>query len=126
MRQGAKEVHVMSEFVYLFRTSEAEQRQHMGTPELAQQSMEAWFDWVRELEEKGHLKDRGQPLERAGKVVRGGQRVVTDGPYVEVKDLVAGFMVIEARDLEQAVKLSAGCPMLEGDGSVEVRPVMTF
>jgi hypothetical protein len=126
MRQGAKEVHVMSEFVYLFRTSEAEQRQHMGTPELAQQSMEAWFDWVRELEEKGHLKDRGQPLEPAGKVVRGGQRVVTDGPYVEVKDLVAGFMVIEARDLEQAVKLSAGCPMLEGDGSVEVRPVMTF
>lgn len=116
----------MSDFVYLFRTSEAEQREHMGTPELAQQSMQAWLNWIRELEEKGHLKDRGQPLERAGKVVRGSQKVITDGPYIEVKDLVAGFMVVEAQDLEQAVALSAGCPMLSGSGSVEVRPVMTF
>jgi hypothetical protein len=43
---------------------------------------------------------------------------------VEVKDLVAGFIVVEARDLEQAVELARGCPMLAGDGSVEIRPVM--
>ncbi len=116
----------MSEFVYLFRTGEAEQQEHMGTPEAAQRSMQAWFAWLRELEESGNLKDRGQPLDRAGKVVRGCRGVVTDGPYIEVKDLVAGFMVVEARDLEQAVKLAAGCPMLDGDGSVEVRPVMKF
>ncbi len=114
----------MSEFVYLFRIGAAAQREAMGTPEHAEQSMRVWLTWMRELEAKGHLKNPGQPLEPQGKVVRGRQRAVTDGPYVEVKDLVAGFTVIEARDLAQAVELSAGCPILEGEGSVEIRPIM--
>ncbi len=114
----------MGEFVLLFRSSESEHLEHMGTPELAQQSMQAWLAWVRELETRGHLKNPGQPLERAGKVVRA--KNVVDGPFVESKDLVLGFMVIEARDLDEAVALSRGCPMLDGSGSVEVRPVATF
>jgi hypothetical protein len=113
----------MSQFVYLFRANDAEQQEHMGTPERAQQSMQAWLSWIRELEANGHLKDPGQPLEPAGKVVRGKKKVVTDGPFVEVKDLVAGFTIVEARDLAQAVELSMGCPILNGNGSVEVRPV---
>jgi hypothetical protein len=96
----------------------------MGTPERAQRSMQVWLAWIRELEAKGHLKDPGQPLERAGKVVRGSKKVVTDGPYLEAKDLVLGFIIIEARDLAQAVELSTGCPIVEGGGSVEIRPVM--
>jgi hypothetical protein len=116
----------MSEFVYLFRASDAEQREAMGTPERAQRSMQAWLAWIRELEAKGHLKNPGQPLDRTGAVVRGNKKAVTDGPYVEAKDLVLGFIVIEARDLAQAVELSTGCPMLEGGGSVEIRPVMTL
>jgi len=114
----------MSEFVYLFRIGAAQQREAMGTPEHAQQSMKVWLAWMRELETKGHLKNPGQPLEPVGKVVRGKQKAVTDGPYVEVKDLVAGFMVIEARDVAQAAELSTGCPILDGGGSVEIRPVM--
>src|SRR5262245_11807342 len=116
----------MSDFVYLFRIGEAEQREAMGTPERAQQSMQRWLVWMKELESKGHLKDRGQPLDRAGKVMRGQQKMITDGPYTETKDIVAGFIVVTARDLAQAVDLSAGCPMLEGGGSVEVRPVLHF
>ena len=114
----------MNEFIYLFRIGPSEQREAMGTPEHAQQSMRGWMAWVRELEVKGHVKDPGQPLESEGKVVRGRHKAVTDGPYVEVKDLVAGFMVIEARDLAQAVELSTDCPILGGGGSVEIRPVM--
>lgn len=115
----------MSEFVYLFRASNAEQRQAMGTPEQAQKSMQAWLGWIRELEANGHLKNPGQPLDTAGKVVRGKKRVVTDGPYVEAKDMVLGFIIVEARDLAQATELAHGCPMLEGAGSVEIRPVMS-
>jgi hypothetical protein len=113
----------MSDFVFLFRATEADQREHMGTPERAQRTMQAWLAWIRELEAKGALKSPGQPLDRGGKVVRGKQKVVTDGPYAEAKDLVLGFIVVEARDLAQAVELSQGCPMLDGSGSVEVRPV---
>jgi hypothetical protein len=113
----------MSEFVYLFRASDSAQHEAMGTPERAQRSMQAWLGWMRSLEAGGHLKHPGQPLEPSGRVVRGATRVVTDGPYVEVKDLVLGFIVVEARDLAQAEELAKGCPMLDGDCSVEIRQV---
>ena len=116
----------MSDFVFLFRATEEEQHGAMGTPERAQQSLQAWLGWIRDLEAKGHLKDRGQPLQPAGKVVRGSKKVVTDGPYAEAKDLLLGFIVIEARDMAQAVALSTACPMLAGSGSVEIRPVGTL
>ena len=116
----------MSEFVCLFRVSPAEQREVMGTPERAQQSMQVWLAWMNDLKAKGHLKNPGQPLAPDGKVVRGRQKGITDGPYIEIKDMVAGFIVVEARDIAQAAELAAGCPILMGDGSVEVRPVRTL
>ena len=67
----------MSEFVYLFRSSESQQREFMGNPERAQQSMQVWLAWMRGLEEKGHLKNPGQPLGHKGKVVRGKEKART-------------------------------------------------
>jgi hypothetical protein len=113
----------MSDFVYLFRAEQGTRQQAMGTPERAQQSVQAWLAWMRDLEAKGHLKSPGQPLSTTGSVVRGRDKLVTDGPYVEAKDLVLGFIVVTARDIAEAVELAKGCPMLQGDGSVEVRPV---
>jgi hypothetical protein len=113
----------MSDFMLLFRASPTEQDQAMGTPERAQQSLQAWLGWIRELEAGGHLKDRGQPLEREGKIVHGPDRRVTDGPYVEAKDMVLGYIIVEAPDLERAAEHARGCPILAGTGSVEVRPV---
>ncbi len=116
----------MSDYIYLFRTTAEARRAAMGTPEIAQQSMQRWLAWMRDLETKGHLKNRGQPLENEGKLVRGKSKVITDGPFAEVKDLVAGFMIVQARDISQAAELAKGCPILEGDGAVEVRPVMAM
>jgi hypothetical protein len=109
----------MSEFVYLYRGGERGR-----SPEIAQQTIEKWMAWFKDLAEKGHIKDRGQPLERTGKLVKGKQKAVTDGPFAEAKDVVGGFTLIEARDLDQAVELSKGCPIFEVEGAVEVRPVM--
>jgi hypothetical protein len=114
----------MSEFVYLFRATDDDRREAMGTPEQAQKSLQLWRDWIRDLETKGHLKDPGLPLEASGRVVRGRKKIVTDGPYAEAKDLVLGFIVVEARDITHAIELSMGCPMLDGSGSVEIRPVI--
>jgi hypothetical protein len=108
----------MSEFVFLYRGGEAGR-----TPEKAQQMMQKWMTWLKGLADKGHVKDQGQPLEPAGKLVKGKRKVVTDGPFAETKDVVGGYTLIEARDLNQAVELSKGCPVLEVDGAVEVRPV---
>jgi len=109
----------MSEFVFLYRGGEPGR-----SPEKAQQMMQKWMAWLKELTEKGHIKDQGQPLERTGKLVKGKQKTVTDGPFAEAQDIVGGYTLIEARDLGQAVELSKGCPIFEADGAVEVRPVM--
>src|SRR5260370_18390278 len=109
----------MSEFVYLYRGGQTGR-----SPERMQQMMQKWMAWMKELGAKGHIKDQGQPLERAGKLVKGKQKTVADWPFAEAKDIVAGYTLIEARDLRQAADLSKGCPIFEVDGEVEVRPVM--
>ncbi len=108
----------MSEFTFLFRG-----RDRSGSPEQMQKNMEKWGAWFKDLGAKGHMKDPGHPLQDAGKVVRGRQKIVNDGPYAEAKDLIAGYTLIEAKDLEYALELAKGCPILDVGGSVEVRPV---
>jgi len=108
----------MSEFTYLFRG-----RNTSASPEEMQKHMEKWVAWFKELGAKGYLKDPGHPLEGDGKVVSGKQKIVNDGPYAEAKDVIGGYIVIEARDLAQAAEISKGCPILEVGGSVEVRPI---
>ncbi|NUP10696.1 MAG: transcription initiation protein [Polyangiaceae bacterium] len=113
----------MADFLFIYRNTDAEARQYMGSPEAAQTSMKLWMAWMAELEAKGHLKSRGEPLERTGRVVTSKQ--VTDGPYAEAKDIVSGFSLITAKDEAEAAELAKGCPVLRGgSGSVEVRPVM--
>ena len=109
----------MTEFVYLYRGG-----QRPTSPEGIQQMMQKWMTWLKGLAEKGHIKDQGQPLDRTGKLVNGKQKTVTDGPFAEAKDVVGGYTLVLATDLDQAVELSKGCPIFETDGSVEVRPVM--
>ncbi len=109
----------MSEYVFLYRGGE-----NGRSPERAQQMMQKWMAWLKDLNQKGHVKDQGQPLERSGKLVKGSQKTVTDGPFAEAKDVVGGYTLIQARDLDQAVELSKGCPIFEVEGAVEVRPVM--
>ena len=109
----------MSEFTYLYRGGQ----DTSVSPERRQQQLQKWVAWFKELGANGHLKNLGHPLERAGAVVKGDQKIVTDGPYAEAKDVVGGFSLIEAKDLAQAVEISKGCPILEVGGSVEVRPI---
>jgi hypothetical protein len=64
-----------------------------------------------------------KPVETATTVrVRNGQLSVTDGPFAETKEQLAGFYLIEARDLNEAIQVAAKIPPAR-EGSVEVRPV---
>ena len=111
----------MSEFVYLYRNGE----RMPGSPEQMQQQMQKWMAWMKDLADKGHIKDPGHPLERTGKLVTGRPKNVTDGPFAEAKDVVGGYTLVEAEDLARAVELTTGCPILDvAGGYVEVRPVM--
>lgn len=109
----------MNEFVFLYRGGN-----RPTTPEDGQQAMQKWMAWFKDLADKGHLADRGQPLERSGKVVRGGGKSVVDGPFTETREVVGGYTLIKANDLAHAAELAKGCPILQRSGDVEVRPVM--
>ena len=109
----------MAEFIYLYRGGD-----RAASPELMQQQMQKWMAWMKDLGDKGHIKDPGQPLDPSGKVVKGRQKTVTDGPFAEAKDVVGGFTIVEAKDIGHAVELCMGCPILSVGGDVEVRPVL--
>jgi len=110
----------MSKFMYLFRSNPTAYQSL--SPEQMQQTMKKWMDWKDTLEKSGHVKQFGERLDGTGKVVRGKAKAVTDGPFVEVKDFIQGYILVEANDLDQAVELAKGCPILESDGTVEIRP----
>jgi hypothetical protein len=115
----------MTEYVLLYRAT-PEARDAAMTGERRKQSMARWQAWMTDLAEKGQLKNRGLPLERPGRVVRGKKKMVTDGPFAESKEVIGGFSIVEAKDIDEAARIAEGCPILEGEGSVEVRPVMHF
>jgi hypothetical protein len=83
--------------------------------------------WVKEYDAKGVrlLGDRIRPEAEATTVrVRDGQLLVTDGPYVETKELVAGFDVLECADLDEAIEVAAKHEMA-WYGVIELRPFWT-
>lgn len=108
----------MTEFVYLYRGYE-----EPGSPEEMQKKTAKWMAWLKDLSDKGHLKSFGEPLQPDGMTVKGKKKQIIDGPYAEAKDVVGGFSVIVAKDIEQAVKFSLECPIFEDGGSVEVRAI---
>jgi hypothetical protein len=64
-----------------------------------------------------------EPVQTARTVrVRGGKAMVTDGPFAETKELLAGFYLIEAKDFDEALEIAAKIPPAR-EGSIEVRPV---
>lgn len=91
------------------------------TPEDYQNEIELHGKWIQEL---GDRYDSGEALEGESKTIRGKELMVTDGPFIESKELVGGFYIILANDLEEATQLAKGCPTLRLGGTVEVRPVM--
>jgi hypothetical protein len=109
----------MSEYLFLYRGGS-----RPNSPQDAQAVMQQWMTWLQDLGKQGYVKDQGQPLEPTGKIVSGKEKAITDGPFAEAKDLVGGYTLINAKDLNEAAELSKGCPIFARGGSVEVRPVM--
>lgn len=84
-------------------------------------------DYDAELERSGHMvmAQALQSIETATTVrLRNGKLSATDGPFAETKEQVAGFILIEAADLNEAIRIAGGIPLAR-IGSVEVRPIFT-
>src|ERR1700761_1220833 len=85
-------------------------------------------DWVEEMDGRG-ARLLGWEIESAAQScavrVRGDELLVTDGPFVETKEVIAGFDVLDAADLKAAIEIAAAHPMAYG-GVLELRPFANF
>jgi hypothetical protein len=111
----------MDEFVLFFRmdiiTKDAQ-----PSPEQLQVYMKQYHDWVGGIAAQNKFVG-GKGLSTEGRVLKP-HKVITDGPFAEIKESIAGYIIIRAKDFDEAVRLSKGCPMLNGEGnSVEVRKI---
>jgi len=111
----------MKEFMMIFRSEEQVER---PTPEQMQAQVKVWQDWIGGIAAQDKFVGTNA-LGMEGKIVRA-NNVITDGPYMEVKEMVGGYIVVKAENIEDAIKLSEGCPTLSYGGSVEVRDIMKF
>ena len=108
----------MNEFLLVFR-----QDHEASTQQLSPEQMQAWMQWFGALAANGQLANSGKRLAPHGKVVKSNQ-MVTNGPYVELKESMGGYIIVKANDVDEAAEVAKGCPILQAGGNVEVRPII--
>jgi hypothetical protein len=112
---------MMKEYLFLFRGGDG--RTVQQSPEKWQAHMQKWMQWMGELSQHGKLVS-AQPLNATGKKIEGSKKIVTDGPFMEGKEMVGGYLICKAGTYDEAVDIAKGCPILEfNDGTVEVREI---
>ncbi len=111
----------MNEFVLIFRNdSKSDQK---SSPDQMQAIMKQWQDWIGGIAAQNKLANPGNPLGSSGKTLKP-NNVVTDGPYVELKEMITGYIIVKTDTIDEAVTLAKGCPILQVGGNVEVRDVI--
>ena len=109
----------MKEYLMLIR----ENLENYGkmTPEEMQKDIEKHVQWVEELVKNGNFKG-GNPLSTKGNHIK--NKLVTDGPYIELKEGISGFYFLLANSLEEATEIAKGCPSLEIGATLEIRDII--
>ena len=92
------------------------------SPEQMQASIKQWQDWIGGIAAQGKFVSTNR-LGFEGKTLKP-NNVIADGPYAEIKEIVGGYILVKATDINEAMKLAEGCPILNIGGNVEVRSVM--
>ena len=110
----------MKEFVLLFRQPNYDYSK--ASPEKMKTLGKKWQDWVGGIAAQGKFINNGQRLSQEGKVLKSGG-VITDGPFVETREILGSFIVVKAENIDEATTLAHGCPAIDEGGSVEIRPV---
>ncbi len=109
-----------TEYMLLFRTLGWEENL---SPQQMQDILDRTLGWFDRLHAEGRLK-AAQPLFEEGKIVSGrGGAVVSDGPFAESKETIAGYLIVRGGTLADALAIAQTWPMLEAGANVEVRPV---
>ena len=110
----------MKEFLLVFR---GDLDFNTASPEVLQQTSLNWQEWMKKLADEGRFEGGGKRLTQKVGAVLKGRKQISDGPYVEGKEIVGGYLLLKANDLQEAIEVSKDCPIFNHDGLVEVREV---
>jgi hypothetical protein len=112
----------MKEFMLLIRT----EGDHLLTlsPEGQQDHIQKVMVYIEDLMKRGKLKS-AQPLEQDGVIISGSKGKLKDGPFNESKEVVAGYFLVVAKDLDDAIQIAKNNPEFESSSTarIEVRPI---
>ncbi len=90
------------------------------SPDQLQKRLEEYRSWVRKIHDHYESDNR---LERRGVHLKNEKEILTDGPFLDAKEIIAGFIMIKAESLEEATKIAQGSPLLQYF-EILVRPVV--
>lgn len=108
----------MKEFALIFRLNKESDAK--PSPEQIQERM----NWLGSIAAQNKLVDKGNTLSPiSAKTVRA-DKVVTDGPYAEIKEFISGYLIVRAETIEDAVELAKGNPIFKIGGNIEVRELV--
>jgi hypothetical protein len=111
----------MAKFLFICR--ESTERRTKPSPEEMQAAAAAWQTWMQKF---SSTIVTGDGLKRTGRILKAG--LVTDGPYIEAKELIASFTIIQADNYDAAVAIIRECPAAAADSgwSIEIREMFGF
>jgi len=113
----------MEEYIILMRL-DLITKDKQPSPEQLESYMKMYHDWVGDIAAQNKFVG-GKGLSTEGKVIKS-DKLVTDGPFAEIKESIAGFITIRAASLDDAAAIAGKCPILQGEGnSVEVRKIVS-
>jgi len=113
----------MKDFMLLFIGKSYEEMDL--SPEEMQNRMGKWFAWNSKLEAAGNVK-HGDALVPHVKRISGPDRIVSDRAATEVKELIGGYYIVQAKDYEEAIKIAQDYPDYDLGGEVEVREILVY
>ncbi|MBT1703836.1 YciI family protein [Chryseosolibacter indicus] len=95
------------------------------TEEEMQEDINTMIQWVEALSRSGNYVS-GDPLEPEIRVARK-EGILTDGPFIETKEALSGYLIIQAENIEQAAQIAQACPLIGRNvKSLEIRPIQKF
>lgn len=90
--------------------------------EQMQSNIQQWMDWFGGIAAQGKIVNANR-LGFEGKTLKP-NNVIVDGPYAELKEMIGGYVVVKATNIDEAMRLAEACPILLHGGHVEVRSVI--
>jgi hypothetical protein len=113
----------MDEYALIMRHEDGTK---IASPEQMQTWMKQTMDWIGSIAAQNKfVSGTGLPFDGARVVTtKDSKKVVTNGPFGEIKETIGGFIVVKADSIEEAVEFAKGAPVLQGEGnSMEVRRI---